>query len=146
MTDGDRATCAALASLLRAVAVLAHVGFMLTCIAALALALMPDSLSCKTTAGFSVMLLLGLLERYFAFRLRLDAALFDGLARNTITSLDALDKALHILGLRPAYAQQSTRLLDDRVHGTQRLMRRHAITVGCQSAVFFLTLLIQRLT
>jgi len=146
MTDCDRATCAALASLLRAVAVLAHWGFMLTCIAALALALTPCAISSTTTLMFGAMVMLGLLERYFAFRLRFDAALFDGLARNTITSLDALDQALDVLGLRPTQPQPTARLLDDRVQGTKRLMRNHVIAVTCQSAVFFLALPIQRLT
>jgi hypothetical protein len=94
---------------------------------------------------------LGALERYFAFRLRFDEALFDGLARSTVTSLDALDKALASLGLRDAPQHQQphqppTRALEDRVQGTRQLMQRHAIVVACQSAMFLLALMTQDLS
>lgn len=98
--DNDRTTCAALAALLRAMALLALWGFALTCISALVLALTLRSLSTTATMGFGAVVILGALERYFAFRLRFDEALFDGLARNTVASLDALDRALSSLGLR----------------------------------------------
>jgi hypothetical protein len=100
MTDNERATCAALAGLLRAAALLALWGFALTCIAALVLALTLRSLSSTAAMGFGAVVILGALERYFAFRLRFDEALFDGLARNTVVSLGALDQALSALGLR----------------------------------------------
>ncbi len=145
MTDNERAACAALAGLLRAVTVLAAWGFALMGISALVLALTLRSLSGTATMGFGAVVVLGVLERYFSFRLRLDQALFDGLARNTIASLDALDSALAFLGLREAQPQpQSTaRSLDDRVQGTRQLMQRHAIVVACQSAMFLLALMTQ---
>ncbi|QNK69563.1 hypothetical protein [Variovorax sp. PAMC26660] len=145
MTDKERATCAALAGLLHAVTVLALWGFALMCIAALVLALTLHSLSTTATMGFGAVLVLGVLERYFSFRLRLDQALFDGLARGTIASLDALDGALSALGLRetPSQQPQATRPLDDRVLGTRQLMQRHAIVVACQSAMFLLALMTQ---
>ena len=144
MTDKERATCAAQAGLLRAVTVLALWGFALMCIAALVLALTLRSLSTTATMGFGAVLVLGVLERYFSFRLRLDQALFDGLARGTIASLDALDGALSALGLRETPPQpQATRPLDDRVLGTRQLMQRHAIVVACQSAMFLLALMTQ---
>ncbi|WP_198088926.1 hypothetical protein [Variovorax sp. E3] len=144
MTDNERATCTALAGLLRAAALLALWGFALTCIAALVLALTLRSLSTTATMAFGAVVILGALERYFAFRLRFDAALFDGLARGTVASLDALDKALSSLGLREApQQQQAARALDDRVQGTRQLMQRHAIVVACQSAMFLLALMTQ---
>lgn len=145
--DNDRTTCAALAALLRAMALLALWGFALTCISALVLALTLRSLSATATMGFGAVVILGALERYFAFRLRFDEALFDGLARNTVASLDALDRALSSLGLRePPPSQHAPRPLDDRVQGTRQLMQRHAIVVACQSALFLLALMTQDLS
>jgi len=146
--DNERTTCAALAGLLRAIALLALWGFALTCISALVLALTLRSLSTTATMGFGAVVILGALERYFAFRLRFDEALFDGLARNTVASLEALDKALSTLGLRepPPSQHNTTRPLDDRVQGTRQLMQRHAIVVACQSALFLLALMTQDLS
>jgi hypothetical protein len=147
MTDNERATCAALAGLLRAFMVLAIWGFALTCISALVLALTLRSLSTTAAMGLGAVVILGVLERYFAFRLRFDQALFDGLARNTVASLDALDHALSSLGVRETQpAQQTTRSLDNRVQGTRQLMQRHAIVVACQSAMFLLALMTQDLS
>ncbi|MFM9926691.1 hypothetical protein VLK31_27155 [Variovorax sp. H27-G14] len=149
MTDNERTTCTALAGLLRAAALLALWGFALTCIAALVLALTLRSLSNTSAMAFGAVVILGALERYFAFRLRFDEALFDGLARGTVASLGALDKALSSLGLREApqqQQQQAPRALDDRVQGTRQLMQRHAIVVACQSAMFLLALMTQDLS
>jgi len=151
MNDNDRATCATLAGLLRAAAVLALWGFALTCIAALVLALTLRSLSTTATMSLGAVVILGALERYFSFRLRFDEALFDGLAKGRIASLEALDGALSTLGLRETQQQQqqqqqqprTTRPLDDRVAGTRQLMQRHAIVVACQSAMFLLALMTQ---
>ncbi len=150
MNDNDRATCATLAGLLRAAAVLALWGFALTCIAALVLALTLRSLSTTATMSLGAVVILGALERYFSFRLRFDEALFDGLAKGRIASLEALDGALSSLGLRETQQQQqqprTTRPLDDRVAGTRQLMQRHAIVVACQSAMFLLALMTQDLS
>ncbi|QGW84252.1 hypothetical protein [Variovorax paradoxus] len=146
MTENERATCAALAGLLRAAAVLAAWGFALMCIAALVLALTMRSLSTTAAMGFGAVVVLGTLDRYFAFRLRLDQALFADLARGTIASLSALDGALDRLGLRSAQPPAALRPLDDRVQGTRQLMQRHAIVVACQSAMFLLALMTQDLS
>lgn len=145
MTDNERATCAALAGLLRAAAVLAAWSFALMCIAALVLALTVRSLSATPAMSFGAVVVLGALERYFAFRLRLDQALFADLARGAISSLDALDGALEQLGLRDAQPPAASRPLADRVRGTRQLMQRHAIVVACQSAMFLLALMTQDL-
>jgi hypothetical protein len=146
MTDSDRATCAALAGLLRAASVMAAWGFALMCIAALVLALTMRSLSTTAAMSFGAVVVLGALERYFAFRLRLDQTLFGDLARGAIVSLEALDSALDRLGLRNAQPPAALRPLDDRVQGTRQLMQRHAIVVACQSALFLLALMTQDLS
>jgi hypothetical protein len=146
MTESDRATCAALAGLLRSATVLAVWGFALMCIAALVLALTVRSLSTTAAMSLGAVVVLGALERYFAFRLRFDEALFANLARGTIASLDALDSALDRLGLRNAQPPMALRPLDDRVQGTRQLMQRHAIVVACQSAMFLLALMTQDLS
>lgn len=121
-------------------------GFALTCIAALVLALTLRSLSSTAAMGFGAVLVLGALERYFAFRLRFDQALFADLARGAIASLDVLDTALGRLGLRNAEASKALRPLEDRVQGTRQLLQRHAIVVACQSAMFLLALMTQDLS
>jgi len=152
MNDDDRATCAALAALLRAGGTLGLWGFALSLIAALVLALTMRSLPTTPTMAFGAIAILGVLERYFAFRLRLDLALFDGLARGSVASLVALDRALDRLGLRSApsaqiaQTSQATRPLPERMLGTRQLLQRHAIVVACQSAMFLLALLTQDLT
>ena len=146
MNDNERATCSALAGLLRATGVLGAWGFALTCIAALVLALTLRSLSTVPAMALGAVAILGALERYFAFRLRLDHALFEALARGTIASLDALDHALDKLALRGAQQQQAMRPLADRVLGTRQLIQRHAIVIACQSAMFLLALMTQDLT
>jgi len=146
MNDTDRATCRALAGLLRAAGVLAGWGFALSAISALVLALTLRSLPATPSMAFGVVAILGALERYFAFRLRLDRALFDDLARGAIASLDALDQALDRLGLRNAPSTATARPLTDRVLGTRQLLQRHAIVVACQSAMFLLALMTQDLT
>lgn len=143
MNDTERATCATLAGLLRASTVAALWGMVLTAVSALVLALTLRSLSTTATMGFGAVMVLGVLERYFAFRLRLDQSLFDDLARGTIASLDALDDALARLGLRSAPGPQAARPLDERVFGTRQLMQRHVIVVACQSAMFVLALMTQ---
>ncbi|MGQ3000268.1 hypothetical protein [Variovorax sp.] len=146
MNDTDRATCAVLAGLLRAAGVLALWGFALSAIAALVLALTLRSLPTTPSMAFGAVAILGVLERYFAFRLRLDQALFDDLARGTIASLEALDQALARLGLRADDASSAARPLADRAQGTRQLLQRHAIVVACQSAMFLLALMTQDLT
>ncbi|WP_326535207.1 hypothetical protein [Pseudorhodoferax sp.] len=136
MTGLDRATCATLAALLRAGALLGHWSLALSTAAALALAL--RELGTVALFGCSVTLLLGLPERYLALRLRLDERLFDRLAQGGVESLAALDAALARLGLRSAAGVP--RGLDERLLGTRRWMRRHAWLVAGQTLAFLLAL------
>ena len=62
MTDNERATCAALAGLLRAFMVLAIWGIALTCISALVLALTLRSLSTTAAMGLGAVVILGVRE------------------------------------------------------------------------------------
>ena len=139
MSDVDRALCAATARLLQAARVPAAWGLALSVVAIAVLALTGRSLPMLSAMAFGGAALLGLPERYLAFRLYFDAGLFKDLAVGAITSLSDLDNALHRLGLRPATGP--SRALEDRVAGARRLLQHHGITVACQSGLFLLALL-----
>jgi len=143
MNDTERAHCAALAALLRAEHLAAWWGFALSVIAAAVLALTVRALSMTATMGFGAVAVLGVLERYFAFRLRFDERLFESLAAGALPSLRALDAALAALGVRAA--PESERALADRIAGTRQLMQRHLIVVACQSAMFLLAVMTEDL-
>lgn len=141
MNDNDRALCAATAGLLRASGMLANWGLALSFIAGLVLALTGRSLPSVSWGAYAVVALVGLLERYLALRLRLDAGMYEALARDAIGSLDSLDGALERLGLRrPADA---SRPLADRVLLARQLMQRHGIAVTVQTVMFALALAVQ---
>jgi hypothetical protein len=78
--------------------------------------------------------LLGLVERYFALRLRLDAGLFADLADGRIANLAALDDGLAAIGVR----RDAPRPLDDRIAGSRRLWRWHLAVVVGQAALTLL--------
>ena len=141
MNDDDRALCAATAGLLQAAGVLATWGLALSLVSGLVLALTGRSLPFATWTAFAVVALVGLPERYLALRVRLDAALFDGLAKDTIPSPSALDGALETLGLRRA--ADGARPLADRVLGARQLMQRHGLAVVVQTVVFAMALAMQ---
>jgi hypothetical protein len=143
MNDNDRALCAASARLLQASGVIAAWGLALAIASMAVLALTGRSLPLVSWLGFAAVALLGLAERYLAFRLRLDAGLFNDLADETIASLGALDHALQRLGLRKTAGEPRT--LEDRLLGARQLLQRHGIVVTCQSLLFLLALLTQDL-
>lgn len=141
MNDNDRALCAAAAGLLRASGMLANWGLALSFIAGLVLALTGRSLPSVSWGAYAVVALVGLLERYLALRLRLDAGMYEALARDAIGSLDTLDGALERLGLRrPADAP---RPLAERVLLARQLTQRHGIAVTVQTVMFALALAVQ---
>ena len=139
--NNDRAMCAATAGLLRASEVLALWGLSLSFISGLVLALTGRSLGSAAWIAYAAVALIGLPERYLALRLRLDASLFDGLARATIASLPSMDHALERLGLRRNADRARPRA--DRVLGTRQLMQRHGIAVIAQTIVFAMALAMQ---
>ena len=141
MNDDDRALCAATAGLLQAASVLAAWGLALSLVSGLVLALTGRSLPSAAWIAFAAVALAGLPERYLALRIRLDAALFDGLDRDAIPSASAMDRALETLGLRRVADGQRT--LADRVLGARQLMQRHGIAVVAQTVVFAMALAMQ---
>jgi hypothetical protein len=143
MTDHERSLCTATARLLQAAGAVAAWGLGLSLIAVSVLALTGRSLSLLSCMGFGAVAVIGVLERYLAQRLRLDAGLFHDLASGAIASLGTLDLALKKLGLR--FAPDTPRELNVRAQAARQLMQRHAITVACQSAMFLLALLTQDL-
>lgn len=143
MNENDRVLCAASARLLQASSLIAAWGLALSMVAMTVLALTGRALPLMSWLGCAAVALLGLLERYLAFRLRLDAGLFKDLAAASIASLGALDHALQRLSLRKASGEP--RGLEERVAGARQLLQRHAIVVVCQSILFLLALLTQDL-
>jgi hypothetical protein len=143
MSENDRALCAAAASLLRACAAVMACGLALSCVSLLVLALTARSLPTLSCMGFGATVVIGILERYLASRLRLDGGLFERMATGTIASVAALDGALRRLGLR--FAPDSARSIEERVQDARQLIQRHGIVVACQAAMFLLALLTQDL-
>ncbi|MDM0106722.1 hypothetical protein QTH97_17380 [Variovorax sp. J22R24] len=141
MNDNDRALCAAAAGVLRGCGAVAAWGLALTSIAGLVLALTGRSLSLSAWIAYAAVGVAGLAERYFGLRLRLDTALFEGLARGTIGSFAALDGALQGLGLRRT--ADTPRPIADRIAGTRQLMQKHGILVTLQTALFAVALAMQ---
>lgn len=139
MNANDRALCAATARLLQASARISAWGLALAVVAMAVLTLSGRALALVPWLGFALAALLGLPERYLAFRLRLDAGLFNDLAEEKIASFSALDHALQRLGLRKAPGEPRT--LEHRVLGARQLLQRHAALVACQSFFFVLALL-----
>ena len=127
---GDRARCAATARWLEASSTLGALA--LCCAVVAALGTLAHAWR-DGALGFALFaLMLTPFERYFALRIRFDAGLFADLASGRIDDLVALDVALSALGV--GKGPQSLRMLDDRLHGSRRLWRRHALTVGLQAA------------
>jgi hypothetical protein len=89
---------------------------------------------------WALVLLCGLMERYFAFRLALDERLFHQLGHGLMPSLQALDASLAHLGLRQSAAPE--RPWSDRLLGTRRLLQRHLALVLLQTAAALASLFI----
>lgn len=122
MLAEDRALAAACAARLQGQMQLAWLALVFTALAVVALLL--DDPGWPWWCG---VILLGLVERYVAVRLRLDAALFAWLARPG-TELEHLDAAFLALGFRG----KAGRPLADRVRGTQDWLRRHVLLCTAQ--------------
>lgn len=126
----DRARCATMAHWLEASSTLGALALCCAVVAALgtlAHAWRDAALGCALFALASTPV-----ERYLALRIRFDAGLFADLASGRIGDLATLDIGLAALGVgkRPPH----TRALDDRLEGSRRLWRRHALVVGLQTA------------
>lgn len=126
----DRARCAAMARWLDASSTLGALA--LCCAVVAALGTLAHAWR-DAAMGFALLALASTpVERYLALRIRFDAGLFADLASARIDNLAALDAGLAALGVgkRP----QHTRTLDDRLQGSRRLWRSHALIVGLQAA------------
>ena len=143
MTENDRTLCAVTARLLQAASVLASWGLAMSVLATAVLVFAGSALPILSVVGFGAVALLGVLERYLAFRLYFDAGLFKDLASSISAPLEALDSALQRLGLRTASGLP--RPLEERVAGARQLLQRHGIAVVCQSGLLLLALLAQSL-
>jgi hypothetical protein len=128
----DRARCAVVARRMEAAHTLGLLALACTAVALIGLAVDAWRDEALTIALGAV--LLGLVERYFALRLRLDAGLFADLATGRIASLAALDDGLAAIGVRSG----APRPLDDRIAGCRRLWRRHLAVVLVQAAMTLL--------
>lgn len=130
MTSGlnaeDRARCAAMSRWLGASSALGAMA--LGCAAVLIFGCMLQTWRGDAVAVVLLVLVLSPVERYLALRLRFDAGLFADLADGRIADLAALDAGLAMLGVRNA--PQRPRTLDDRLAGSRRLWRFHAVVVA----------------
>lgn len=75
--------------------------------------------------------LAGLVERYLAVRLMIDAQLFGNLSQTATADLAALDEALGTLRMAPA--DKAGRALAARAEGAMRLVRWHTDAVALQA-------------
>ncbi len=140
MNDTERARCAVMASLLDASSVMSHVSL---AVSVMGIVLMISdfaasdlSLICCALAAF-----VALPERYFAFRIRLDAGLFGNLASGMIASLSMLDEALNKAELRK-HSTGPLRELDDRLTATRHLIKLHSMLVAGQSLALLVAFLL----
>lgn len=124
MQEDERSSCGVCAARLAGQAPLAWLGLLLTGCGVLALVVQGWS------AWWTAVALLGLLERYAAVRLAIDAGLFAQLARGG-TGLAGLDAALS--ELKMVAASGATRPLAPRLQGALGWARRHAALVAAQS-------------
>lgn len=128
----DRARCAVVARRMDAAQSLGLLALACTVVALIGLAV--DAWRDESLYVALGAVLPGVIERYFALRLRLDAGLFADLATGRISDLAALDDGLAAIGVRAAMP----RPLDDRIAGCRRLWRRHLVVVIVQAAMTLL--------
>ncbi len=144
MNEQERADALALSALLRAsVQTLGAWSLGLSLLAMLGCVAWPPS-SLAVAALWAGVLLCGLMERYFAFRLALDERLFHQLGHGHMPGLQALDTSLAHIGLRkgPVTDHPSTeRSLSDRLRGTRQLLHRHLALVLLQTTAALATLI-----
>ncbi|WP_374643178.1 hypothetical protein [Hydrogenophaga sp.] len=94
--------------------------------------------------GWALVMLCGLIERYFAFRLVLDERLFIQMGQGQMSCLLVLDASLASLGLRKGPVSgglPAVRPLSDRLRGAHHLLRRHLVLVLLQTAAALASLL-----
>lgn len=117
----ERAACAVCADWLSTGALWSHTA--LLAMAAVLFAAATGSRLGSMQGVLISLLAIGLIERYLALRVALDARLFDRLAQGQLLDLPSLDKALQQVLSVPAI--KAGRDLPSRVAGAQRLYRVH---------------------
>ncbi len=132
LDDRDRARCAVVARRMDAAQAAGLLG--LACTGLILLGMAAGAWRDEDLVLALGIALLGLVERYFALRLRLDAGLFADLAAGRIANLSALDDGLAAIGVQHA----APRSLDDRIAGGRRLWRWHLSVVVAQAALTLL--------
>lgn len=128
----DRARCAVVARRMDATRALGLLG--LACTGVMLLGMAAGAWRDEHLVLALATALLGMVERYFALRLRLDAGLFSDLADGRIADLAALDTGLAAIGVRAG----TPRPLDARIAGCRRLWRWHLAVVVAQTAMTLL--------
>lgn len=140
MGEQERADALALSALLRAsLRTLGTWSLGLSLLAIVVGVAWPPS-SLAVAGLWALVLLCGLMERYFAFRLSLDERLFHQLGHGHLPSLQALDTSLARLGLRQSALPE--RPWSDRLRGTRHLLQRHLALVLLQTAAALASLFI----
>ena len=125
--DQSRATSAVAAAFLAQGRLIGRLSLPLTAGAILllvALAIFGPAPRIATAIALLAAIVLGLVERYFAFRVGFDAALFARLADDPDAALSRLDRALIDLGLLPS--EKARRPLEVRFAGARKLLLRQA--------------------
>ena len=125
--EQSRATCAAAAAFLAQGRLIGGLSRLLTAGALLllvALEIFGPTPPTATAIALLAAIALGLVERYFAFRVGFDAALFARLADDPYATLPHLDRAFVDLGLLPR--EKAGRTLQVRFAGARKLLLRQA--------------------
>lgn len=134
LNQQDRSDALACAALLRSLVMgLGCWSFLLSALAVIKLVVFSND--GHNILIWSVMLL-GLCERYCAFRLLLDQRLFENIGHGAIQSLSALDVALSQCGLRAV--PESPQPLADRMRGVQSWIKRYVCLVLIQTFILLL--------
>ena len=136
MTVAEREVCTVMTAVLHAHRALSSFGLLTTVVsvaAVAAAAFCEVQIEMIALVVAILVLALGAVERYFAFRIRLDEKLFSALGTGQLSSLLNLDEALVRLDL--IGRDRAARSLDERLKGAQGLCWRHRTVVVIQLLV-----------
>lgn len=130
MTSAERDVCTVMAAMLNAQCALGGLGLLITLWVAtvvtaaslLSLEIQPGVQPLAAVVAATA-LLLGAIERYVAFRIRLDERLFNALATGQLDSVTRMDEALIQLGL--VSKNRADRTLQQRLNGAAGLCHKH---------------------
>jgi hypothetical protein len=134
MTQDQQVLCATTAYFIRTYRVVAALGLICTALGLFVLLQLLGSSSIGNGAVLvaALVIVLGIIERYWALRLQFDSDLFYQISVNAQFELPLMDSAMNRLGLRK---QGETRDLNSRIDGTLRLYKLHIVCVAIQMAL-----------